>query len=295
MLQPPASLDSGRAAPADRAAQALADPPAADTDRHGPGSPCAAIWRVLRDIGGAKPALRFPQQTAHHQFDAYLECGILAHGFLAPALRRLRPRQALGVQLQAPRVLPLVRGAVYVADRRASGRSRHPADGEPVFVKADSPTDEELQALLHKIITRLMKLLTRRGVLVEEEEEGSSYLADANADSDEARSLRPLQAAAWPCRPRLASGQAPRARHRQSTGLSVSELGLPRRLRPTRRAEGVHGARCDAARRRAHPSAVCRPSGFQRARGRALRCPRAPAAGAAVPVHHAAGAGSERI
>jgi len=46
-----------------------------------------------------------------------------------------------------------------------------------------------------------LKLLTRRGVLVEEEEEeeeeeGSSYLADAEADSDEARSLRPLQAAA---------------------------------------------------------------------------------------------------
>ncbi len=36
-----------------------------------------------------------------------------------------------------------------------------------------------------------MKLLTRRGVLVEEEEGGSSYLAeaeaDADADSDEAR------------------------------------------------------------------------------------------------------------
>jgi len=51
-------------------------------------------------------------------------------------------------------------------------------DGEPVFVQADSPTDEELLALLHKIIARLMKLLTRRGVLVEEEG-GSSYLADA--------------------------------------------------------------------------------------------------------------------
>jgi len=42
-----------------------------------------------------------------------------------------------------------------------------------------------------------MKLLTRRSVLIEEEEvEGSSYLADADADSDEARSLRTLQAAA---------------------------------------------------------------------------------------------------
>jgi len=46
-------------------------------------------------------------------------------------------------------------------------------DGEPVFVDVPAPTDEELQALLHMIITRLMKLLTRRGVLIEEEvEEG---------------------------------------------------------------------------------------------------------------------------
>jgi len=82
-------------------------------------------------------------------------------------------------------------------------------DGEPVFVQADSPTDQQLQALLHKIITRLMKLLTRRGVLVEQEEEGggSSYLADAEADSDDARALRPLQAAA--CTYRIAFG--PRA------------------------------------------------------------------------------------
>ena len=80
-------------------------------------------------------------------------------------------------------------------------------DGEPVFVEAPAPTDEELQALLHKIITRLMKLLTRRGVLVDEEEGGgSSYLADADADadSDEALALRPPQAAA--CTYRIAFG-----------------------------------------------------------------------------------------
>jgi len=56
-----------------------------------------------------------------------------------------------------------------------------------VLVEADSPTDETLPVLLHKIINRLMKRLTRRGVLVEEEGGGSGYLADA--DSDEARSL----------------------------------------------------------------------------------------------------------
>ena len=75
-------------------------------------------------------------------------------------------------------------------------------DGEPVFVKVPEPTDEALQAVLHKIIGRLMKLLTRRGVLVEEE--GSTYLADSDGESDDARALRPLQAAA--CTYRIAFG-----------------------------------------------------------------------------------------
>ena len=49
------------------------------------------------------------------------------------------------------------------------------------------------------------KLLTRRGVLVEEQ--GSTYMADIDGDSEEARALRPLQAAA--CTYRIAFG--PRA------------------------------------------------------------------------------------
>jgi hypothetical protein len=72
------------------------------------------------------------------------------------------------------------------------GVYRLSAEGAPEFVEAPAPTDEALQTVLHKIITRLMKLLTRRGVLVEEE--GSTYMADNDGDSDEARVLRPLQA-----------------------------------------------------------------------------------------------------
>ena len=67
-------------------------------------------------------------------------------------------------------------------------------DGDPVSVEAPAPIFEALQALLHKIIARLMKLLTRRGVLVEEQ--GPSYLVDGDADSDDAHTLRRLQAAA---------------------------------------------------------------------------------------------------
>ena len=74
------------------------------------------------------------------------------------------------------------------------GVNRRSAEGAPEFVEAPTPTDEALQTVLHKIITRLMKLLTRRGVLVEEE--GLTYMADNDGDSDAARVLRPLQAAA---------------------------------------------------------------------------------------------------
>jgi len=76
-----------------------------------------------------------------------------------------------------------------------------------------APTDKALLTVLHKIITRLMKLLTRKGVLVEEQ--GQTYMAGDDNDSDEARVLRPLQAAA---------------------------CTYPHRLWPTRRTEGADGA-----------------------------------------------------
>ena len=68
------------------------------------------------------------------------------------------------------------------------------ADGAPAFVEASAPTDDELHALLQTVITRLMKMLTRRGVLVEDM--GQTWLAEPDADGEESRTLRPLQAAA---------------------------------------------------------------------------------------------------
>jgi hypothetical protein len=67
------------------------------------------------------------------------------------------------------------------------------SDGDPVFIEVPAPTDEALQAVLHKIIIRTMNLRSRRGELVEEQ--GQTYLADNDAGSDEERTLRPLQAA----------------------------------------------------------------------------------------------------
>jgi hypothetical protein len=68
------------------------------------------------------------------------------------------------------------------------------ADGAPTFVETDAPTDDELHALLQTVITRLMKMLTRRGVLVEDM--GQTYLAEPDTDGEASRTLRPLQAAA---------------------------------------------------------------------------------------------------
>ena len=54
-----------------------------------------------------------------------------------------------------------------VAEVLADGVYRCDADGVPAFVEAQAPTDDELHALLQTVITRLMKMLTRRGALVE--------------------------------------------------------------------------------------------------------------------------------
>ena len=63
------------------------------------------------------------------------------------------------------------------------------SDGAPVFQEVPAPTIEELQALLAKIITRIRRLLTRLGFLIEEQ--GMTYLAEADRES----SLLPLQTA----------------------------------------------------------------------------------------------------
>ena len=70
-----------------------------------------------------------------------------------------------------------------------------------VFHEVAAPTLEELQALLAKIITRIMRWLTKQGFLIEEQDR--TYLAEADRES----ALLPLQAAS--CTYRIALG--PRA------------------------------------------------------------------------------------
>jgi hypothetical protein len=62
----------------------------------------------------------------------------------------------------------------------------------PEFVEVGSPTDDEVHALLQAITTRLMKMLTRRGVLVEDM--GQTYMAEPDADGQESRTPRPRPA-----------------------------------------------------------------------------------------------------
>jgi hypothetical protein len=58
------------------------------------------------------------------------------------------------------------------------------ADCTPSFVEADEPTDEELHTLLHSVIVRLMKMLTRRGVKKKSPERTQSATIAAVAHSN---------------------------------------------------------------------------------------------------------------
>ncbi|MFM7549659.1 MAG: transposase [Cyanobacteriota bacterium] len=71
-------------------------------------------------------------------------------------------------------------------------------EGQPVFDEARAPTGAELAGLLEQIVARLMKLLTRRGYLIEEQ--GMTYLAEADTENP----LASLQAAS--CTYRIALG-----------------------------------------------------------------------------------------
>jgi len=86
-------------------------------------------------------------------------------------------------------------------------------EGEPVFVEVPPPTDEVLQTVLHKIITRLMKLLTRKG--------GARRRAGPDLYG----------------RRRRRFGRGPHAQ-----AAAGRRLYVPHRLWPTRRPEGADAA-----------------------------------------------------
>ena len=71
-------------------------------------------------------------------------------------------------------------------------------DGTAVFHEAAAPSSDELEAVLLKIITRTMRLLTRLGALIEEP--ARTYLAETDTDG----AITSLQAAS--CTYRIALG-----------------------------------------------------------------------------------------
>lgn|GEM_PF-2660950 len=87
-------------------------------------------------------------------------------------------------------------------------------EGEAQFHETPPPGIAQLEALLHKIINSLMKLLTRAGHLIEEE--GVVYLADTDPDNVPA----PLQAAS--CTYCIAQG--PRAERKVLSIVGFREL-----------------------------------------------------------------------
>jgi Putative transposase len=95
-------------------------------------------------------------------------------------------------------------------------------DGAPVFLEAAAPSREQLQALLGKLITRILRLLTRLGHLIEED--GITYLA-RNDTLDPHDTMAPLQAAAstW----RIAAG--PRAGRKVLTLVGATQAGVASR------------------------------------------------------------------
>lgn len=75
---------------------------------------------------------------------------------------------------------------------------RSGADGTAEFVGRPSHPVSRCAQCCSTIITRPMKLLSRRRVVVEVM--SCTYLAEPDANEDEARALRPLQAVAVTCR-----------------------------------------------------------------------------------------------
>ena len=138
----------------------------------------------LRLLLAARPELVTPvlqvvqRVVTHHLLDCAQLRAAEGHGGAVTLIQRFGSAANFNVHLHC-----------LVLD----GVSRCDADGVPAFVEVDAPTDEELHALLQTVITRLMRMLTRLGVLAEDM--GQTYLAEPDTDGDEARTLRPLHAA----------------------------------------------------------------------------------------------------
>ena len=119
----------------------------------------------------------------------------------APALRRLRPRQAGRLQLQTARLLPVVRGPAHGTDGGAPGGPRHPpCAGAPVGPLSDHPAAPAARStaqagypvlqVVHRVIARF--LLKQAGVKADEADSGAVTLIQRFGSAGSSRT--------WVCR-----------------------------------------------------------------------------------------------
>ena len=140
----------------------------------------------LRVLLAAHPQLLSPvPQITHQGISTFLikQAGLKrAQAATVTLLQRFGSAANLNIHLHC-----LVLDGVY-----------HTTEGATVFQPVCAPSDEQLQILLNQIIKRIMKSLTRRGYLIEEQ--GMVYLAGTEAHTV----MVPLQSAA--CNYRVAFG-----------------------------------------------------------------------------------------
>ncbi len=116
----------------------------------------------LRVLLAAQPQLATPVlQVVQRVISRHLLDAAEGQGVAVTLIQRFGSAGNLNIDLHC-----LVLDGVY----------RCGAEGAPTFVETDAPTDDERHALLQTVISRLMKMLMRRGVLIEEM--GQTYLAE---------------------------------------------------------------------------------------------------------------------
>jgi Putative transposase len=123
------------------------------------------------------------------------------------------------------------------------GVYRTNAKGEPEFVETPAPSEERVWEVLERIIKRVMKQRVRRGFLVEDQ--GETYLADADDDSEEARTLRPPHRGS--CAYRIAFGPRAGQKVLMLQGEMPRELGGKQKLCANLQGFSLHAAVRDGA------------------------------------------------
>lgn len=111
--------------------------------------------QVEAEIGSGSP------DFVRDEFDAFLECGVFAHGADGCSLGRSRYSQCTLRQRVLSLPITLIQRFSLVFDG-----VYHIQGDIPAFHGVRTPTAEQLQTLLDQTIQRILKALTRNGALI---------------------------------------------------------------------------------------------------------------------------------